>query len=319
MNDRYTAMQTYVRAVEGGSLSAAARELGRSLAAVSRTISELESRLGVRLLHRSTRRLTPTEAGLAYHDAARRILAEIDEAETGIGAGRTAPRGLLTITAPLMFGRLHVAPLLNAYLADNDSVTAQLTLTDRNVNLIEEGIDIAVRIGRLADSSLVARPLGDIAQIACASPRYLKRRGTPATPEALKDHACIRVTSLSASREWTFRRDGRDVRGAVGGQFTCNVVDPRSMPRSPGTASSGCCRTRRRRARVRRADPRLAALRAAAAAGFGAVPVAAPAGGARPGLPRRARWRDPARACTFGCQILTQIKVLSFRVHTRLR
>lgn len=226
MNDRYTAMQTYVRAVEGGSLSAAARELGRSLAAVSRTISELESRLGVRLLHRSTRRLTPTEAGIAYHGAARRILAEIDEAETGIGAGRTAPRGLLTITAPLMFGRLHVAPLLNDYLADNDGVTAQLTLTDRNVNLVEEGIDIAVRIGRLVDSSLVARPLGAIAQIVCASPRYLGRRGTPATPEALKDHACIRVTSLSAAREWSFRRDGGYVRVAVGGQFTCNVVDP---------------------------------------------------------------------------------------------
>ena len=226
MNDRFMAMQTYVRAVEGGSLSAAARELGRSLAAVSRTISELESRLGVRLLHRSTRRLTPTEAGLAYHDAARRILAEVEEAETGIGAERTAPRGLLTVTAPLMFGRLHVAPVLNEYLADNAGVTAQLTLTDRNVNLIEEGIDVAVRIGRLIDSSLVARPLGEIAQVVCASPDYVRRRGAPATPDALKAHACIRVTGLGAAREWSFRRDGRDVRVAVGGQFTCNVVDP---------------------------------------------------------------------------------------------
>ncbi|HET9046331.1 MAG TPA: LysR family transcriptional regulator, partial [Casimicrobiaceae bacterium] len=104
-------MQTFVRAVDGGSLSAAARDLGRSLASVSRTISELESRLDVRLLHRSTRPLTPTEAGLAYHDAARRILAEVDEAETGIGAQHKTPRGLLTVTAPLLFGRLHVAPV----------------------------------------------------------------------------------------------------------------------------------------------------------------------------------------------------------------
>ena len=226
MHDRFTAMQTFVRAVDGGSLSAAARDLGRSLASVSRAISELESRLDVRLLHRSTRRLVPTEAGLAYHDAARRILAEVEEAETGIGAQHRTPRGLLTVTAPLLFGRLHVAPVLFSYLARNDGVTAQLTLTDRNVNLIEEGIDVAVRIGRLADSSLVARPLGEIAQIVCAAPEYLKRRGTPTTLEALKTHACIRVTSLGAAREWSFRRDGRDVRVAVDGPFTCNVVGP---------------------------------------------------------------------------------------------
>ena len=269
MNDRFTAMQIYVRAIDGGSLSAAARELGRSLAAVSRTISELESRLGVRLLHRSTRRLTPTEAGIAYHDAARRILAEVEEAETGIGAERTTPRGLLTVTAPLMFGRLHVAPVLNAFLAANPGVTAQLTLTDRNVNLIEEGIDVAVRIGRLTDSSLVARSLGEIAQVVCASPGYLRQRGTPTTPEALAAHACIRVTSLSAAREWSFRRGGRDLRVAVGGQFTCNVVEPgidaaiaghglvrgrtRSRRRSIPACSSVCCRaSSRRRSRSRR-------------------------------------------------------------------
>src|SRR5262245_59338938 len=115
-------MRTYIRAVDRGSLSAAARELGRSLASVSRMVGGLEARLGVRLLHRSTRRLTPTEAGLAYYEAARRILAEVDEAETGIGAAHTTPRGLLTVTAPLMFGRLHVSPVLNDYLARNASV-----------------------------------------------------------------------------------------------------------------------------------------------------------------------------------------------------
>jgi len=226
MLDRFNAMQTYVRVVEGGSLSAAAREQGRSLAAVSRTISELEQRLGVRLLHRSTRRLVPTEAGLAYHDAARRILAEVEETESGIGDERTTPRGLLTITAPLLFGRMHVAPVLTDYLAANRGVTAQLTLTDRNVNLVEEGIDVAVRIGRLPDSSLVARTLGEIAQVVCASPAYLKRHGTPVTPEALASHACIRIASLAPGRDWAFRRGGRDLRVAVAGPLACNVVEP---------------------------------------------------------------------------------------------
>jgi len=226
MQDRFAAMQTFVRAVDGGSLSAAAREMGRSLAAVSRTIGELEARLGVRLLHRSTRRLAPTEAGAAYYDAARRILAEVDEAETGIGSERTTPRGLVTVTAPLMFGRLHVAPVLSGYLADNAGVTAHLVLTDRTVNLIEEGIDVAVRIGRLVDSSLVARPLGEIAQVVCAAPDYLRRRGTPATPEALAPHACLRTTSLASGREWTFVRDGREVRVPISGHFACNIVEP---------------------------------------------------------------------------------------------
>ena len=226
MLDRFNAMQTYVRVVEGGSLSAAARQQGRSLAAVSRAISELEQRLGVRLLHRSTRRLVLTEAGLAYHDAARRILAEVEETESGIGAERTMPRGLLTVTAPLLFGRMHVAPVLIGYLAANGGVTAQLTLTDRNVNLVEEGIDVAVRIGRLPDSSLVARPLGEIAQVVCASPAYLMRHGTPATPEALASHACLRIASLNPGRDWAFRRGGRDLRVAVAGPLACNVVEP---------------------------------------------------------------------------------------------
>ena len=219
-------MQTYVRAVDGGSMSAAARDLGRSLAAVSRTISDLEARLGVRLLHRSTRRLTPTEAGLAYHDAARRILAEVEEAETGIGAERTAPRGLLTITAPLMFGRLHVAPVLIDYLADNAGVTAQLTLTDRNVNLVEEGIDVAVRIGRLVDSSLVARPLGEVAQVVCAAPGYLKKTrhaGDAGGFERARLHRgdeSWRRARLGLSPRWP-RRSHRDRRAVL-----VNVVEP---------------------------------------------------------------------------------------------
>ncbi len=229
MLDRFATMQTYVRIVDGGSLSAAARELGRSLAAVSRTVSELETRLGVRLLHRSTRRLAPTEAGTAYYEAARRILAEVDIAETGAVADRVIPRGHLSITAPLMLGRMHVAPLVSDYLAANPDVSADLMLTDRNVNLVEEGVDVAVRIGRLADSSLVARRLGEIGQVICASPAYLHTHGAPATPDVLSTHACLRVSGLMSGRGWVLRnsgRGGRAIRVAVKGPFACNVVEP---------------------------------------------------------------------------------------------
>ena len=168
MSDRVVAMQTFVRAVDGGSLSAAARALGKSLAAVSRTVSQLEERLGVQLLHRSTRKLTLTEAGTAFYESAKRILAEIDEAELSLVGSAAAPRGMLTVTAPLLFGRLHVAPVVVEMLEKHPQVSANLMLVDRNVSLVEEGIDVAVRIGRLDDSALVARPLGEVPRVVCA-------------------------------------------------------------------------------------------------------------------------------------------------------
>jgi DNA-binding transcriptional LysR family regulator len=226
MSDRVLSMQTFVRAVDGGSLSAAARALGKSLAAVSRTLSQLEERLGVRLLHRSTRKLTLTEAGAAFYESARRILAEIDEAETALAGGAAAPQGTLTVTAPLLFGRLHVAPIVAEWLGRYPDVAAQLVLTDRNVNLVEEGVDVAVRIGRLDDSSLVARKLGDVPRIVCAAPSYLRRHGTPKTPDDLRQHECLRFTGLTPGREWAFVRDGRDIRVAIAGRFACNVVEP---------------------------------------------------------------------------------------------
>src|SRR5512137_2800477 len=134
MSDRDVSMQTFVRAVDGGSLSAAARALGKSLAAVSRTVSQLEERLGVRLLHRSTRKLTLTEAGASYYDSAKRLLAEIDDAELSLGGRIAAPRGTLTVTAPLLFGRLHVAPVVTEMLERNRDVAADLLLVDRNVS-----------------------------------------------------------------------------------------------------------------------------------------------------------------------------------------
>jgi len=219
-------MQTFVRAVDGGSLSAAARALGKSLAAVSRTMTHLEERLGVRLLHRSTRKLTLTEAGASYYDSAKRLLAEIEEAELSLGGRIAAPHGTLTVTAPLLFGRLHVAPVIAEMLERNRDVAADLLLVDRNVSLVEEGIDVAVRIGRLDDSALVARLLGEVPRVVCASPAYLRRHGTPRIPEELREHECLRFSGLTPGREWTFIRDGKEVRTAVGGRFSCNVGEP---------------------------------------------------------------------------------------------
>jgi DNA-binding transcriptional LysR family regulator len=226
MSDRVVSMQTFVRAVDGGSLSAAARALGKSLAAVSRTVTQLEERLGVRLLHRSTRKLTLTEAGASFYDSAKRILAEIDEAELSLGGRTAAPRGTLTVTAPLLFGRLHVAPVVVEMLEMHRDVMADLMLVDRNVSLVEEGIDVAVRIGRLDDSALVARALGEVPRVVCASPAYLRRHGSPKAPDELREHECLRFSGLTPGREWTFIRDGKEVRVAVGGRFSCNVGEP---------------------------------------------------------------------------------------------
>jgi len=226
MSDRIVEMQTVLRAADGGSLSAGARALGKSLAAVSRTVTHLEERLGVLLLHRSTRKLVLTEAGVAYCDSARRILAEIEDAEASIG-GRTAlPRGTLNVTAPLLFGRMHVAPVIVEMLEKHRDVITNLMLVDRNVSLVEEGVDVAVRIGRLDDSSLVARRLGEIPRVVCAAPSYLRRHGTPKTPEDLRKHECLRFSGLGPGRDWTFQRDGKAVRVAVGGRFSCNVGEP---------------------------------------------------------------------------------------------
>jgi len=219
-------METFVRTADGGSLSAAARAMGKSLAAASRTVTQLEERLGVRLLHRSTRKLTLTEAGAAFYASSKRILGEIEEAELSLGAGAAAPRGTLNVTAPLLFGRLHVAPVLLEMLEQNPDVGAQLFLTDRNVGIVEEGIDVAVRIGPLDDSALVARKLGEVSRVVCAAPAYLQSQGTPKTPEDLRSHQCLRFGGLTPGREWTFVRDGREVRVTVATRMISNVGEP---------------------------------------------------------------------------------------------
>ncbi|MBI3524894.1 MAG: LysR family transcriptional regulator [Betaproteobacteria bacterium] len=225
MKDRLTPMLTFVRIMDAGSLSAAARAMGRSLPAVSRSLAQLEQRLGVRLIQRTTRRLSLTDAGVQFYERCRRILAEIDEAEATAGAQRLEPQGSLVVTAPLLFGRMHVTSVVAEFLRRHPKISVHLLLTDRVANLVEEEIDVAVRTGKLADSSLIARRLGVIPRIVCASPDYLKRRGTPHTPEDLARHDCIRFTDLTQVRYWSFVDGERPIRIAVHGLFVTNNAD----------------------------------------------------------------------------------------------
>lgn len=183
--DRLKAMATYVAIVEQGSLSAAAEHLQRSPASVVRTLAELENYLGVRLLNRTTRRLALTDDGQEYLLRCRRILADVEEAEFVLDARRQSPAGRLAITAPVTFGRWHLAPLLNQWLQQHPGMVAELTLLDRVVDLLEEGFDLALRIGHLGDSSLIAMPLGFTRMQVCASPQLLQRVGIPQTPADL--------------------------------------------------------------------------------------------------------------------------------------
>ena len=184
--DRLDAMTVFVAAVDEGSLSAAGRRLQMPLATVSRKLAELESHLGTRLVTRSTRQLALTEAGRDYLVAAREILERVDEAERGAAGVQAAPRGELIVAAPLVFGRLHVVPVVADYLARFADVNVRLMLSDRNANLLEEHIDVALRIGTLPDSGLVALRIGEIRRVTCASPAYLAARGTPAVPDELR-------------------------------------------------------------------------------------------------------------------------------------
>jgi DNA-binding transcriptional LysR family regulator len=199
--DRLEAMQVFLGAVEGGSLSAAGRQLGMPLATVSRKLSELEAHLKARLLNRSTRGLTLTDAGRDYLAACKRILEDVGEAERAAAGEFSEPRGELVITAPIVFGRLHVLPVTNEFLAAYPEVDVRLVLGDRIVHLLDEHVDLAVRVGELPDSRLTATRLGATRRVVCASPAYLAAHGRPRKPGDLAKHACI---SFRDDREWVF-------------------------------------------------------------------------------------------------------------------
>ena len=201
--DRLDAMAVFLAVVDGGSLSAAGRQLGMPLATVSRKLAELEAHLGARLVNRSTRRLELTEPGRTYEQACRRILDDVDGAERAVAGEYDTPRGELAITAPIVFGRLHVLPVVTDFLRANAAVDVRLALGDRVAHLLDEHVDVAVRIGVLPDSRLNAVPLGTLRAVVCASPAYLKAHGTPRTPAELDQHRCI-TFEATFPRPWRF-------------------------------------------------------------------------------------------------------------------
>lgn len=203
--DRLEAMSILLLTVEKGSFTAAARALKMPLPTISRKLRELEKHLGAQLLVRSTRRLALTEAGAAYVTAAKRILREIDDAERIASGEFETPRGELVITAPVMFGQLHVLPIVTEFLAAYPNISVRLLLSDRNLDLIEDHIDMAVRIGTLPDSSMVATRVGVMPMVVCASPALLAALGTPKHPEELAGIPCIGFDSLGARSTWTFK------------------------------------------------------------------------------------------------------------------
>src|ERR1700734_2674017 len=186
--DRIDAMQAFVAVADLRGFAPAARKLGLSPSGVTRLIAALEDRLGARLLQRTTRSVALTDVGSRYLERARRILADVEEAESSAQDERTRPGGRLVVSAPVGFGRLHISPVMSEYLQRHSEVSGDLRLSDRMVNLVEDGVDLAVRIGHLADSSLVARHVGEMRRVLVASPGYLKRRGEPKTPEAIRSH-----------------------------------------------------------------------------------------------------------------------------------
>ena len=266
--DRFDAMATLVAAVDGGSLSAASRALGMPLATVSRKVSELEGHLRTQLVIRTSRKLVLTEAGLAYVAASRRILDEIEDAERTASGEYRAPRGHLTITAPVVFGRLHVEPVLLEFLKAYPEINARLVLADHVVNLVDDQVDVAIRIGLLPDSSMFATRLGAVGWVTCASPQYLEARGTPETPAALERHDCIMFEGVYSNNLWSFGR-GKEAmvlpsppalfRQYGGCRYRSGDRLRRHYPRPVISGRRGCCR--------RRASPDPASIRTGAPAG----------------------------------------------------
>jgi len=223
MLDRITGMRVFARAASAGSLSAAARHLGMSPAMATKHVDALESRLGVKLFHRSTRRLTLTEAGGQYLEACQRILPEIDEIEASVASQRVEASGLLRMNVPLSFGTRYIAPLIPDFSRRHPAVKVELGLTDSRIDLLDGGWDLAVRIGWLEDSPLQARRLADCPLLICAAPRYLDERGVPRSVADLTQHNCLgySLSSLASGTLWAFGRNG-DVRVAVSGDLIAN-------------------------------------------------------------------------------------------------
>jgi DNA-binding transcriptional LysR family regulator len=218
--DKLQAMTTFMRIVDKGSLTAAASALDTSLPSVVRNLAALEQHLGIRLLNRTTRRIHLTDEGARYLEHCRAILTAVQEAEATLTSGQVEPQGRLAVTASVLFGRRYVAPIVTEFVRRYTHVSAELLFVDRVVNIIEEGLDVAVRIGHLRDSSLIAIPVGRVRRVVCASPQYLRRYGIPRVPDDIRSHRCVRHTGLSPRNEWHFRIGRRDVTVPIASAIT---------------------------------------------------------------------------------------------------
>lgn len=223
--DRFEAMSAFVAVVEAGGFSAAARNLRIPLATVSRRVSELEAHLSVQLLTRTTRSIALTETGNRYFETARRLLEELAEADRLASGEYTAPRGSLNVAAPVGLGRIYLAPIITEFLKAYPEVDIALHLGDQLINLADEGIDIALRVGDLPDSSLKAIGVGEIRRVVCANPAYLKRSPPVASPDDLRDHECVTFTALESTREWSFRVGKSTKRIPVHSRLSATAAD----------------------------------------------------------------------------------------------
>lgn len=223
--DRFEAMRTLLAAVDGGSLSAASRALNTPLPTISRRVSDLEGHLGAQLVVRTSRKLILTEAGESFVVAARRLLDDLADAERAASGEYRVPRGELMVTAPIMFGKLHVAPIIHAFLAAYPDVTVRMVLSDSTIDLVEAHVDVAVRVGHLPDSDLVARKLGQIRWVVCASPDYLARRGPIEQPEDLEQHDCVAFDGLHSTRSWRIGAGAAARNVEITPRFSVNTAD----------------------------------------------------------------------------------------------
>lgn len=220
--DKLQAMTVFVKIAEAGSLTGAANSLGRSLPAVVRMLAELEKALGVRLFNRTTRKIALTMEGRLYLERCRRILSDIEEAERALSNDQVEPSGAITLTAPLRFGELHISPLVTAFLKKYPRIQINLLLLDRVVDMLDEGVDLAVRIAHTSDSSLIAKPVGQLRRVICVSPALIEALGRPLHPATLHHLPCVVFTGVSNTGVWSFRDNGKRITVKVNGPLVCN-------------------------------------------------------------------------------------------------
>ncbi len=227
--DKLHAIAAFIKIVDTGSITAAANALDVSQPAMVRTLAALERDLGVRLLNRTTRRMSLTDEGRDYYERSRQIMAAVDEAQQSLSARRASPRGRLRIASSVPFGRMFVAPVVSAFLAEHPEVNIELLLLDRIVDLVEEGMDIAIRVAKLPDSSMIAHPLGEARRIVVASRKFLKSVGEPRTPADLKGHPCVSYTSLVSPGQWTFGAGRKQLQVSVKSMLITNQIDAAAL------------------------------------------------------------------------------------------